>query len=253
METIECEKPSLLNDTCSVRIVDDFKFRAVDAIAKEVQPEFCVWWPNAARILVNGIFGDQEQRRSAARAMLTLVDFKQTEARDEHVLTSEDECALRDMYATRLMFDEQQVKLLREVWADRVDQVFEKGSRVIRKSTALLETMRILAKKLEEEHRDNPVVHSIIQEELSRAKERLACDTNQSIRLIKAEACTDLQHSSPNLHQLDQRIWKCAQRLDSAVAERIRAAYRAHYRNIEYTAATALNDACRQKWIQGLR
>ena len=98
MEVIDCGNETNKQDSCNVCIVNDFKFRAVNATSiVEKQLDFCEWWPTAARILISGLFGDSDSRRSAAKALLTLTEFEQTGVRELGAFDSIDATALKEL------------------------------------------------------------------------------------------------------------------------------------------------------------
>ena len=261
MEVIECDASEFSPDTCSVCIVNDFKFRAVDTSPiNNDRIDFCEWWPTAARTLISGLFGDVEMRRSAAKAMLVLTDIKFVKVSEpnQNVAMHSDRKTLRDLYATRLMFDEQHMKLLRDAWMERVNYVYEKGAALIRLNTSARNEIRRVAKELTDKHSNDPAARKIIEDELTKAQERLAHDVERNMRLFKAESMTDVRVSKPpDLHQLDQQIWHCTQRLsvigEKDNAQEVRSAYHDHLQNATCAIVEKLREMCMHRWMNALR
>ncbi len=261
MEVIECGTSEFAPDTCSVCIVNDFKFRAVDTSPiNNDRIDFCEWWPTAARTLIAGLFGDVEMRRSAAKAMLVLTEIKFVKVSEpkQNVAMDGDRKTLQDLYATRLMFDEQHMKVLCDAWMERVNHVYEKGATLIRQNTSARDGIRRIAKGLTEKHSNDLAAQNIIEDELKKAQQRLAHDVERNMRLFKAESMTDVRVSRPpDLHQLDQQIWHCTQRLsvmgEKENAQEIRSAYHDHLQNATCAIMQKLREMCMHRWMNALR
>lgn len=260
MEVIECESDEFAaNDTCSVCVVEDFKFRAVDppAMHGDQRSNFCEWWPRAARSVISGLYGDNETRRSAAKALMGLVDdFPYEKVVDVECLTHEA-ITLSDLYRTRLMYEEQHMRSVREKWAERISLVVSKGGVLIKESVRAREGLRDASNRMRRKFEATQQVDAIVNDELRRAERRLAKDVESEMRVLRAEALSDVVVRPPDTRHIDERIASLANRMvlhnEEPIVEALREAYHGHTQNKMSAAAAELRSHAERDWMQALR
>lgn len=259
MEVIDCgpEEKSTAND-CSICIVNDFKFRAVDPPRKQSRVNFATWWPVAARSVIAGIYGDIDNRRNAAKALIPLLESFPKETTYTMRISSPDALILQDLYSSRLMFDEQHMRTIKDRWVQRIQSVIERGGRVIRESINTRDGLRASARKMIARYEQRcDKAKEIVEDELRTAERRLAKETDSDMRILRAEALADMQYNAPDTYQLDQRISDVARRLTEnsgdEVVSSIRELYNIHTGNISHDIARQISEHCEKEWMHALR
>lgn len=242
------------SQTGDIQIVNSLKFRGVDELKHS---SFVEWWPTVARTVIAGIFADQDARQAAARALMPLLDrFRRQGVTQPRMMTG-DMQTLQEMLSSRLMFEEQYIRSVKDVWQEAITVLYEQCSRVLvahKKSQKELESK---AKELTKRFKSNAAgdaVDDTVSSTLAKYTQRLRRDSAFELKLLRAEAQQVANIRRPETRQLDERIEAfCASAVESNDAvKRMRDIYEAHIANIEYEVVEQLREECKSKWVKGL-
>ena len=238
-------------DECSVCIVDNMNFTAIDETTS--RRSFVEWWPGAARVVISGAYDDIEKRKVAVQSLLPILDeFPSVQPATVRMATPEM-VVLHNLYSSRLMFEEQYIRQVKDRWSTAIDNAIERMSRLIEEYEATLEGLKARAKSLADEHTES-AARRIIVAELDTYATRLKRETTLEMRLTRAEAMAVEPVKRPETKQLDARIESTVQESkDTDAVRRLKDVYNLHVRNVEHDMAVELINQCKSKWLRALR
>lgn len=237
-------------EECSVCIVDNMNFTSIDEAPHRA---FTDWWPTAARLVIMGAYDDIEKRRVAVQALLPIVDdFPSVQPTTVRMATPEM-VVLHNLYSSRLMFEEQHIRQVKERWSTAIDTAIERMSRLLKDHDTTLDGLKTRAKTFADDFSE-PESRQIIVSELETYAARLRRELNLEMRLTRAEAITMEPTKRPETKQLDMRIETTMHELkDKDTVRRIKQVYDLHVRNVEHDMATELMKQCKSRWLRALR
>lgn len=238
-------------EECSVCIVDNMNFTSIDETVS--RRSFVDWWPGAARVVISGAYDDIDKRRVAVQSLLPILDeFPSVQPATVRMATPEM-IVLHNLYSSRLMFEEQYIRQVKNRWATAIDNAVERMTRLIEEYDATLDGLKVRAKSFANEHPEL-VTRQLIVHELDAYATRLKRELTLEMRLTRAEAIAIEPVKRPETKQLDARIESTALELnDSDSAKRIKEVYKLHVRNVEHDMAAELIYQCKAKWLRALR
>ena len=249
MEEIDCSDRK--NDTCNVRIVQNMNFSDIE---RQPSKTFVSWWPDAARSLIVGLYGDTDERRAAAHAILPILDAFPYKQLFELRMSSTVMMSLRELYSSRLMFEEQYIRMVKEHWSNQIQTIADKGRRLELDHNETCAELKSRANKLNSRYRG---AQATIQSTLRDYMDRGTNEYKMKMRLLRSEM---LEHQSirrPETRQLDERIATLTREVEAQfgpeTVRSIRMLYETHVGNIEHDVAEQIQEECRKSWILGLQ
>lgn len=251
MEEIAIDEEGSKNgEECSVCIVDNMNFTSIDETSRR---SFVDWWPAAARVVIRGAFDDPEKRRVAVQALLPMLNEFPAVQPDTVRMATPEMVTLHHLYSSRLMFEEQYIRQVKEHYSTAVDLAVERMTRLIENYETTLEGLKTRAKSFADDFSE-PTSRQIIVTELDAYATRLKRELILKMRLTRAESMVVEPVKRPETKQLDSRIETTARELnDHDAVHRIKQVYDLHIQNVEHDMAVELIGQCKSKWLRALQ
>ena len=257
MEEIEIDHPlfePLTDEGCSVRFVDEMNFTHVEQDATRQRRTFVDWWPVTARVLIQGAFGDKDDKRAAIHSFVPILDDFPSMQPTTIRMTTPELAALHNLYSSRLMYEEQHIRKVKERWSNAVFATIDRIRRLLADHAQVIEALKARSKTLAEAHATNMEARKIVAAILERFATRLRRELDLEVRLVRAENLAIEPVRRPETRQLDERIAKSLHTLeDSDGGERLTRLYEMHVRNVEHDVALELQKECHASWLDAYR
>ena len=256
MEEIVYDPDRPKTTDCSVHIVNDMNFATIDAAGTPL--EFATWWHSTAKIVIAGMFGGDEARCGAVRAILPVCDMFTSQQAIALRMTTPEMAALHELYAARLIYDEQYIKSMTDGWIRQIDALAQAGHGILCKLQQNERELRNVAERLMKRYAQHgDAARQIVDQKLQVHTLRLRKDASSEVKLARAHALLHNDVQIADTTQIDQRIEAMTKDLKDRIApemiQTVRVIYETHKRNIEADAAKRVQVACQANWLVGLR
>uniref|UniRef100_A0A7S4R0D5 Uncharacterized protein n=1 Tax=Ditylum brightwellii TaxID=49249 RepID=A0A7S4R0D5_9STRA len=238
-----------------VRIVDHFNYTNVDDMRP---PSFVEWWPVAAKTVIAGMYNSQDSQRAAIRALMPLFERFKRKTVVQPRMMSADALNVQEMLSSRLMFEEQYMRSVKDAWQESITMLEERCMRVFKANKAIEDAIDKKGVELERKYTSRisaKRVKEVLDSLKTTYKQRQRRDSALELKLLRSEAMQITATKRPETRQLDERIESSYRGASSAAMEtlrRVRETYDAHISNIEHDMAQQLIFECKEKWMRGL-
>lgn len=262
MEEVSCSDNDRDEDAlhaCDVCILNsDLHFQPVD---EERREPFVKWWPSAARALVNGMFAPsaEERDRAATQLMPVLEKFRCTQDDPSSAIKiAVFNPALRrfsDLLATRLIFEQQNVRRIGAHWIQKVQEFYERCTIANSRHKNLLDDLTNSAFALAKLYSDREGSYEIIQKQAVLFSQRARHEHDMDVRAIRMEILGGCDVSVSDVRQLDEKIAAAKRALSASHASEVQALEMVNAARVEaaeHEAAKEVQDMCRKYWIHAL-
>lgn len=236
-----------------VVVVEQMNFRPVDEHQEERRPPLKTWWPMTARILIDGLFGTDDARRAAVRAILPVCDiYTRSTPMDVRMMTP-DMRLIHNIYSAKLVSDERELRDEVDKWIKRVTVFFDDAHAVVEKRAKALAELHSSAQTLCERY-DDAEAQTIIQERLKTYKQQLTEASDLELRVLRADAKTTCDDGPIQTSDDNARLKEALQTSTVAqeVLDMLGSIYGAHCKNVEADYAVRIQNAC-HRWLPGLK
>lgn len=240
---------------CDVEIVErDGRFSSIDEVQHGFRADFATWWPQVARAVVRGCYAGIESRQAAVIALRPLFDaFPPVEGSQPHAERGDaTEELLAELYSTRLLFEEQHLRLIKQAWCNSISRVVRDGESIIRKWSRQKSLLHDKAQSLLNASSDAEAA-SIIRDELQKAERNIARECDMELRLARAEASVVDAAKKNDTHALEERIASTSRLVAPSKRSRIEKTHVLGRRRIVQMLVAEIRGECDQTWIKALK
>lgn len=251
-----------MNDGGSVQVVSQLekKQRQQTSWYPEEESSFISWWPRTAKVVLNGLYGSEDQKKEAVKSLSPILTQYVKNDPPAFEVKTRELIPLYDLYKRKLEYDKQEIRFTVTSWTDIIQSFIESAKELVNKKNLILQEIDQSGKKIYAAF-STKVDTSILKETiLSREdiyKGFIERCTSLEIRAIRCEIMS--RHTSRNAmnHDINIEIENESQKLSESVPTEailaIKSIYSTHLQNIESQAAEDIKNLCLHSWIHALK
>lgn len=251
-------------EVCSQTFEDIGTFQDLNGVEREIKTdsrvtstELTKWWPGAAKVVLNGMYSNEEGKKTAIRMLMKLFEYKYHEV-PRLKLPTEDLMHLRDLYSQKLQTIEKYALEVKNDWCDALRTCASQCKNLTVEKESTMHFLREKAKDMHKTHSKNTRVHRVILEEYEKSVREISYVFACRAKLAKRnyELKEHLQDIC-KLHDLNNAINETIRKLqvkhEENVFRELEDGFMKECANIDYMISRQLQRECENYWMEALQ
>ena len=245
----------------TVEIVSQLKKERKDISSTQTESSFIHWWPRAAKIVMNGLYGTEEEKKEAVKALIPILTRYVRVDPPAFEVTTQELMPLNELYKKRLEFDKQEIRILLIGWMELIQSFLSHATQLVEKRDAVFKEI--------DDFGDN--IYTNFYKKIDKVTLKSTVLSRQSIYKGFLEKCTFLELKSLRYDlmsrqsinvgqqscdincQIESEVEKLSSHMPIESIMAMKSIYTSHLQNIESDAANDLKKMCLHSWIRALK